>query len=149
VDRIALLMPRHRCSWAGRVLRSLERRGGDNDAEGEGRGGRVEKCATRGPAVTELPSTTKIKQQSSITNPHSETGHFYIKSMLICGKFGAASAAGWGAGAAIFSPVGRVVLLQLWQRRLICNSFTIFLWQLQQLLLLHRLFLSYAHQLQP
>jgi hypothetical protein len=29
-----------------------------------------------------------------------------------CGKFGAASTAGWGAGAAIFSPVGRVVLLQ-------------------------------------
>ena len=28
-----------------------------------------------------------------------------------CGKFGAASTAGWGAGAAIFSPVGRVVLL--------------------------------------
>ena len=53
----------------------------------------------------------RIKQQSSITNPHSETGHFHIKSMPICGKFGAASAAGWGAGAAIFSPVGRVVLL--------------------------------------
>jgi hypothetical protein len=31
--------------------------------------------------------------------------------MPICGKFGAASTAGWGAGAAIFSPVGRVVLL--------------------------------------
>ena len=29
-----------------------------------------------------------------------------------CGKIGAASTAGWGAGAAIFSPVGRVVLLQ-------------------------------------
>ena len=29
-----------------------------------------------------------------------------------CGKFGAASTAAWGAGAAIFSPVGRVVLLQ-------------------------------------
>ena len=64
------------------------------------------------PAVTELPSTPKIKQQSSITNPHSETGHFHIKSMPKCGKFGAASTAGWGAGAAIFSPVGRVVLLQ-------------------------------------
>ncbi len=64
-------------------------------------------CVGRG--VTELPSTPKIKQQSSITNPHSETVHFYIKSMPICGKFGAASTAGWGAGAAIFSPVGRVV----------------------------------------
>ncbi len=35
--------------------------------------------------------------------------------MLKCGKFGAASTAGWGAGAAIFSPVpgvGKVVLLQ-------------------------------------
>ena len=63
-------------------------------------------------SVTELPSTPKIKQQSSITNPHSETGHFHIKSMPKCGKFGAASTAGWGAGAAIFSPVGRVVLLQ-------------------------------------
>ncbi len=34
------------------------------------------------------------------------------------GKFGAASTAGWGAGAAVFSPVGRVVLLHLgphWQ----------------------------------
>jgi hypothetical protein len=62
--------------------------------------------------VTELPSTPKIKQQSSVTNPHSETGHFHIKSMPKCGKFGAASTAGWGAGAAIFSPVGRVVLLQ-------------------------------------
>ncbi len=31
------------------------------------------------PSVTELPSTPKIKQQSSITNPHSETGHFHIK----------------------------------------------------------------------
>jgi hypothetical protein len=28
--------------------------------------------------VTELPSTPKIKQQSSITNSHSETGHFHI-----------------------------------------------------------------------
>ena len=65
-----------------------------------------------GSDVTELPSTPKIKQQSSITNPHSETGHFHIKSMPKCGKFGAASTAGWGAGAAIFSPVGRVVLLQ-------------------------------------
>ncbi len=37
----------------------------------------------------------------------SETGQFYIKSMPICGKFSAASAAGWGAGAAIFSPVGK------------------------------------------
>ncbi len=64
------------------------------------------------PSVTELPSTPKIKQQSSITNPHSETGHFHIKSMPKCGKFGAALAAGWGAGAAILSPVGRVVLLQ-------------------------------------
>ncbi len=64
------------------------------------------------PVVTELPSTPKIKQQSSITNPHSETGHFHIKSMPKCGKFGAASTAGWGAGAAIFSPVGREVLLQ-------------------------------------
>ena len=64
------------------------------------------------PSVTELPSTPKIKQQSSITNPHSETGHFHIKSMPKCGKIGAASTAGWGAGAAIFSPVGRVVLLQ-------------------------------------
>ena len=63
------------------------------------------------PSVTELPSTLKIKQQSSITNPHSEAGHFHIKSMPKCGKFGAASTAGWGAGAAIFSPVGRVVLL--------------------------------------
>jgi hypothetical protein len=62
--------------------------------------------------VTELPSTPKIKQQSSITNPHPETGLFHIKSMPKCGKFGAASTAGWGAGAAIFSPVGRVVLLQ-------------------------------------
>ena len=62
--------------------------------------------------VTELPSTPKIKLQSSITNPHSETGHFHIKSMPKCGKFGAAPTAGWGAGAAIFSPVGRVVLLQ-------------------------------------
>ena len=53
----------------------------------------------------------RIKQQSSITNPHSETGHFHIKSMPKCGKFGAASTAGWGAGAAIFSSVGRVVLL--------------------------------------
>jgi hypothetical protein len=61
-----------------------------------------------GPGVTELPSTPKIKQQSSITNPHSETGHFHIKSMPKCGKFGAASTAGWGAGAAIFSPVRRV-----------------------------------------
>ena len=65
-----------------------------------------------GPGVTELPSTPKIKQQSSITNLHSETGHFHIKSMPKCGKIGAASTAGWGAGAAIFSPVGRVVLLQ-------------------------------------
>ena len=65
------------------------------------------------PSVTEIPFTPKIKQQSSITNPHSETGHFYIKSMPICGKFGAASTAGWGAGAAIFSPVGRVVLVLL------------------------------------
>ena len=67
--------------------------------------------------VTELPSNPKIKQQSSITNTHFETGHFHIKSMPICDKFGAASAAGWGAGAAIFSPVGRVVLLhraQVW-----------------------------------
>ena len=62
--------------------------------------------------LSQLPSTPKIKQQSSITNPHSETGHFHIKSMPKCGKFGAASTAGWGAGAAIFSPVGRVVLLQ-------------------------------------
>jgi hypothetical protein len=61
--------------------------------------------------VTELPSTPQFKPQSSITNPHSETGHFHIKSMPICGKFGAASTAGWGAGAAIFSPVGREVLL--------------------------------------
>ena len=44
--------------------------------------------------------------------PHSETGHFHIKSMPKCGKIGAASTAGWGAGVAIFSPVGRVVLLQ-------------------------------------
>ena len=64
------------------------------------------------PSVTELPSFPKIKLQSSITNPHSETGHFHIKSMPKCGKIGAASTAGWGAGAAIFSPVGRVVLLQ-------------------------------------
>ena len=69
-------------------------------------------CDHPPPSVTELPSTPKIKQQSSITNPHSETGHFHIKSMPKCGKFGAASTAGWGAGAAIFSPVGRVVLLQ-------------------------------------
>jgi hypothetical protein len=62
-------------------------------------------------SVAELPSTPKIKQQSSITNSHSETGNFHIKSMPKCGKFGAASTAGWGAGAAIFSPVGRVVLL--------------------------------------
>jgi hypothetical protein len=68
--------------------------------------------AKLGGGVTELPSTPKIKQQSSITNPHSETSHFHIKSMPKCGKFGAASTAGWGAGAAMFSPVGRVVLLQ-------------------------------------
>ena len=37
---------------------------------------------------------------------------FTSRSMPKCGKFGAASTAGWGAGAAIFSPVGRVVLLQ-------------------------------------
>jgi hypothetical protein len=68
--------------------------------------------APTAPSVAELPSTPKIKQQSSITNSHSETGNFHIKSMPKCGKFGAASTAGWGAGAAIFSPVGRVVLLQ-------------------------------------
>jgi hypothetical protein len=32
--------------------------------------------------------------------------------MPICREFGAPSTAGWGAGAAIFSPVRRVVLLQ-------------------------------------
>ncbi len=79
------------------------------------------KCTPKPPPffAAELPSFPKIKQQSSITNPHSETGHFHIKSMPKCVKIGAASTAGWGAGAAIFSPVGRVVLLHygLWPTR--------------------------------
>jgi hypothetical protein len=37
-----------------------------------------------------------------------------------CGKFGAASTAGWGAGAAIFSPVGRVVLRHRRPRGRVC-----------------------------
>ncbi len=51
-----------------------------------------QKDAPLSPSETELPSTPNLKPQSSITKvtkPHSETGHFYIKSMPICRKFGA------------------------------------------------------------
>ena len=64
------------------------------------------------PTVTELPSTPKIKQQSSITNPHSETGHFHIKSMPKCGKSAPLQLPVGVLELQFFSPVVRVVLLQ-------------------------------------
>ena len=37
------------------------------------------------PSLTELPSTPKIKQQSSVTNPHSETGTPCVRAtMMTC-----------------------------------------------------------------
>jgi hypothetical protein len=65
-------------------------------------------------STTPKPSVTgKKKKKKRVTlHPQNKTAIQYnkstlrnIKSMPKCGKFGAASTAGWGAGAAIFSQV--------------------------------------------
>ena len=64
----------------------------------------------KGPKCSRITLHPQNKTAIQYNKSTLGNGHFHIKLMPKCGKIGAASTAGWGAGAAIFSPVGKGVV---------------------------------------